>query len=250
MPLFKSDAIVLRSMDLFDTDRLVTFMTEDKGKIKGVAKASRKMKNRYGAGLEPMSHVHIVYVGKENQELYRLNSCDIIKSFQSVREDVSKLYTGVYFLELTDSMLREAHYEPQIYQLLLDTLKALDDQTETETLCRLFELKILALSGYKPLLTYCVRSRKIPESKWVGFSYNQSGILCGTCSDFERTELKFRAGTLEYLKKLLTLEPWQSGRLKFPKASEEEIERVSHRLVQMQLGREPKSYPFIKMMAV
>ena len=250
MPLFKSNAVVLRSMDLFETDRLVTFMTEDRGKIKCVAKASRKMKNRYGAGLEPMSQIHIVYFGKENQDLYRLNSCDILESFQEIREDVRKIYTGIYFLELTDTMLREAHYEPKIYRLLLNALRALKSQEETETLCRLFEMRILALSGYKPLLTYCTLCRNIPESKWVGFSYNHFGILCGACSDIERTELKFRAGTLEYLKKLLTLEPRQSGRLKFPKASEEEIEKISHRLIQLQLGREPKSYPFIKMMAV
>ena len=250
MPLFKSNAVVLRSIDLFETDRLVTFMTQDRGKIKCVAKASRKMKNRYGAGLEPMSQIHIVYFGKENQELYRLNSCDIITSFQSVREDTRKIYTGIYFLELTDSMLREAHYEPKIYRLLVESLHALDEQTETETICRMFEMKILALSGYKPLLTNCVRCKKIPESKWIGFSYNHCGVLCGPCSDIEGTELKFRAGTLEYLKKLLTIEPRQSGRLKFPKASQEEIEKISHRLIQVQIGREPKSYPFIKMMAV
>ncbi len=250
MPLFKSNAVVLRSMDLFETDRLVTVMTEDRGKIKCVAKAARKMKNRYGAGLEPMSQIHIVYFGKENQDLYRLNSCDIIESFQEIREDVRKLYTGIYFLELTDSMLKEAHCEPKTYRLLLETLRALKNQTATETLCRLFEMRILALSGYKPLLTYCTQCKKIPESKWIGFSYNNCGILCGACSDLKRTELKFRAGTLEYLKKLLTLEPRQSDRLKFPKTSEEEIEKISHRLVQVQLGREPKSYPFIKMMAV
>lgn len=250
MPLFKDHAIVLRSMDLFETDRLVTFMTEERGKIKCVAKAARKMKNRYGAGLEPMSQVHIVYFGKENQDLYRLNSCDIVESFQGIRDDVRKLYTGVYFLDLTNSMLREAHREPKIYRLLLNALRALGSQLETGTLCRLFEMRVLDLSGYKPLLTHCTRCRKIPESKWVGFSYNNHGILCGPCSDLEKVELKFRAGTLEYLKKLLTLEPRQSARLKFPKSSEEEIEKISHRLVQIQLGRELKSYPFIKMMAV
>ncbi len=249
MPLFKGNAVVLRSMDLFETDRLVTFMTEDRGKIKCVAKASRKMKNRYGAGLEPMSQIHIVYFGKENQDLYRLNSCDILESFQDIRENIGKLYTGIYFLELTDSMLREAHDEPKIYRLLLNTLRALKDQQETETLCRLFEMRILALCGYKPLLSFCTQCKKIPDSKWVGFNYNNYGILCGACSDLGRSDLKVRAGTLEYLKKLLTLEPRQSARLKFPKGSEGEIEKISHRLIQIQLGREPKSYPFIKMMA-
>lgn len=250
MPLYKTRAIVLKNMNLFETDRLVTLMTEDRGKIKGVAKAARKIKSRFGAGLEPMSQIHVVYFGKENQDLYRLNQCDIIESFQCVREDDRKLYTGIYFMELADAMLREAHAEREMYSLVLETLRALKGNSQIETLCRLFEMQMISISGYKPILNHCTVCNKFPQSKWIGFSYNNHGIICGNCANLDKIEIKFRAGTLEYLKKLLTLEPRQSGRLKFPKGSEEEIERFSHRLVQIQLGREPKSYQFIKKMAV
>ncbi len=250
MPLYKTRAIVLKNMNLFETDRLVTLLTEDHGKIKCVAKAARKIKSRFGAGLEPMSQIQVVYFGKENQDLYRLNQCDIQESFQSIRENERKLYSGIYFLELADIMLKEAHREQEIFNLVLETLKALKQNSNAETLCRLFEMQMVSLSGYKPILTHCALCKKLPESKWIGFSYNNHGIICGHCANLEKTELKFQAGTLEYLKKLLTLEPRQSDRLKFPKGSEEEIERFSHRLVQIQLGREPNSYPFIKKMAV
>ena len=97
MPLYKSEAIILRSINLSETDKLVTCMTNRFGKVKCVAKAARKIKNRFGAAIEPMSHIRIIYFGKENQTLYRLNHSDIIHSFQPIRGDLRKIYTGIYF---------------------------------------------------------------------------------------------------------------------------------------------------------
>ena len=100
MALHRTRAIVLKSINLSDSDRLVTFLTKSHGKVKCVAKGARKLKNRFWGSLEPMSHIHLIYFGKENQNLYRLNQADIIESFQSIREDLGKLYKGVYFLGL------------------------------------------------------------------------------------------------------------------------------------------------------
>ena len=95
MPLHKSEAIVLRSINLSEADKLVTFMTKQFGRVKCVAKSARKIKNRFGAALEPMSHIRLIYFGKENQTLYRLNHSDIIHSFQPIREDFQKMKTRI-----------------------------------------------------------------------------------------------------------------------------------------------------------
>ena len=84
MPLYRTQAVVLKSMKLSEKDKLVTFLTETHGKVKCVAKAARRLKSRFGASLEPMSHVSLIYFGKEHQDLYRLNQCDIIQSFQDI----------------------------------------------------------------------------------------------------------------------------------------------------------------------
>ncbi|GIS84088.1 MAG: hypothetical protein CM1200mP16_03880 [Nitrospina sp.] len=82
MALYKTRAIVLKSINLSESDRLVTFLTENSGKIKCVAKGARKVKNQFWGSLEPMSQVNLIYFGKENQNLYRLNQADIIDSSQ------------------------------------------------------------------------------------------------------------------------------------------------------------------------
>jgi len=250
MPLYRTRGIVLRSFNLSETDKLVTFMTEHFGKVKCVAKAARKIKSRFMGSLEPMSYIHLIYFGKENQQLRRLNHADIIQSFQTVREDFQKLYTGIYMNELVDAMAPEGHREKDIFQLLLDSLRALQDQNNLDPLYRMFEIRLLSLSGYRPELNHCTVCRSTKTGNgWIGFSYNKKGIVCGTCMSANGPEIKFTTGTLNYLKKMLTLDIKCSGRLKFPKGMDEEVAKVTHRLILAHVGRELKSYPFIKQMA-
>jgi DNA repair protein RecO (recombination protein O) len=249
MALYKTRAIVIKSMNLSESDRLITFMTENHGKVKCVAKGARKAKNQFWGSLEPMSLIHLIYFGREHQSLFRLNHSDIIESFQTIRDDFDKLYTGIYFLDLIDAMILEGHWEPKVFGLLYQALAALNQQNELEPLRRLFEIRLLSLSGYKPQLEHCVLCRKIPANGMIPFSYAHNGILCSSCSNSARVDIQFSVGTRNYIKKLLEVEIKTCERLKFPKSQTEEIEKVTHRLVLSHLGRELKSYPFIKNMA-
>ena len=249
MGLYKTPGIVLRSINLSETDRLVTIMTENFGKIKCVAKSARKLKNRFTAALEPMSYNRTIYFGKENQTLYRLNHSDIIESFQSIRDDFDKLYTGIYFNELTDVMVSEGHRELKMFHLLLESLESLAQGQNRETLCRVFEMRLLAYSGYTPILTECAVCKSNQDAEWYGFSYHRNSIVCPKCTQGSRLETRLKAGTLNYLKKLLSLEIKSCGRLKFPKGLDAELETIIHRMIRTHTSRELKSYPFIKNMA-
>lgn len=249
MALYKTRAIVIKSMNLSESDRLVTFMTESHGKVKCVAKGARKVKNQFWGALEPMSLINLIYFGKEHQSLFRLNNSDIIESFQTIRDNFGKLYTGIYFLDLINAMILEGHREPKVFSLLYQALAALDQQTELEALRRLFEIRLLSLSGYKPQLEHCIFCRKGPENGMIPFSFAHNGILCKSCSNRARVDIQFSTGTRNYIRKLLDVEIKTCERLKFPKAQMDEIGKVTHRLVLSHLGRELKSYPFIKNMA-
>ena len=249
MALYKTRAIVIKSMNLSESDRLITFMTENHGKVKCVAKGARKAKNQFWGSLEPMSLIHLIYFGREHQSLFRLNHSDIIESFQTIRDNFDKLYTGIYFLDLIDAMILEGHWEPKVFELLYQALAALNQQNELEPLRRLFEIRLLSLSGYKPQLEHCVLCRKTPANGMIPFNYAHNGILCSSCSNSARIDIQFSIGTRNYIKKLLEVEIKTCERLKFPKSQIEEIEKVTHRLVLFHLGRELKSYPFIKNMA-
>lgn len=237
MPLYRTPAIVLRSMNLSDADKIVTFLSRNYGKVKCVAKAARRIKSRYGASLEPMSHLSLIYFGKENQSLYKVSQCDIVQSFQSVRENHHKFYTGIYFLELADSLTAEAHPEPNIFDLLIDGLKQVQIQDDLETLCRFFEMRIISLAGYKPRLNKCIQCNKVPQSRQVGYSFSRQGIVCGTCMNDVGYETRINNGTLGYLKKLMSLDIQRTDRIKIPKGTEAEVESITHRLILSRLGR-------------
>ncbi len=249
MALYKTRAIAIKSINLSESDRLVTFMTENHGKVKCVAKGARKIKNQFWAALEPMSLIHLIYFGKEHQSLFRLNHSDIIESFQTIRDDFDKLYTGIYFLDLIDAMILEGHREVKVFSLLHQSLAALNQQSELEPLRRLFEIRLLSLAGYQPQLEHCVLCRKAPQNGLISFSYAHNGILCNSCCRRAGSDIQFSTGTRNYIKKLLEVEIKTCERLKFPKGQTDEIEKVTHRLILSHLGRELKSYPFIKNMA-
>ncbi len=243
MALYHSKGVVLRRFNLSEKDKVVTVLTEKYGRVKCVARSARKIKSRFSASLEPLSFVEVVFFGKEQQELYSLNQADIVESFQTVREDLSRLYLGIYFCELIDVFLPEAHPEPRAYALLTDALHALAAGAGGEPLCRLFEMRLLCLSGFRPELNRCTACLSAVMNGKVGFDPARNGILCGGC--LEPANQRFTTGTLNYLKKLLTLEVRNAGRLKFAKGMDADIERVTHRQILSHLGRELKSYPFV-----
>lgn len=249
MPLFKSEAIVLRSINLSESDKLVTFMTDRYGKIKCVCKAARKIKNRFGASIQPMSHIRLIYFGKENQALYRLNHSDIIHSFQPIRDDLRKIYTGIYLNELVDTLTPEAYPDPNTFRLLLESLLALEAMDNLKTINLLFEMRMICLAGYTPQLSHCSICKGSVGTESIGFSFEHRGIVCEPCSFKTQPEMRFQAGTLKYLKKLKTIDIHHANRLKFPKGVELEIEQLTHKLVLSYTGRELKSYPFIKNIA-
>ncbi|MEC7640713.1 MAG: DNA repair protein RecO [Nitrospinota bacterium] len=250
MGLYNTKAIVLRSIKLAENDKLVTFLTEDFGKIKCAAKGARSIKSKFGAALESMSFIQLIYFGKENQSIYRLNHCDILESFQSIRDDFEKVYTAVYFNELVDALSAEGDRTAKLFHFLLETFYTLKDQAELETLCPLFEMRIMALSGYMPQLDHCVLCKTVPAGKWVDFSYKKSGVACINCCSQTKPNIRIRAGTLNYLKKLLSIDVRQTQRLKIPKSLEREIESLTHKMVSQYVVRELKSYPFIRKMTV
>ena len=83
------------------------------------------MKSRFGAALEPLSYIQLIYFGKEHQNIFRVNHCDILRSFQGVREDPNKVYTALYFNELVDSIIAEGQQGKELFSLLLEAIEGI-----------------------------------------------------------------------------------------------------------------------------
>src|SRR5437764_14173373 len=107
MPLLQSDSIILRTYPLGEADRIVAFFTRDHGKIRGVANGARKMKNRFGASLEPLAPSRIQFCEKENRALARIQSAEILDSPMKLFEDYDRAVCAGRLIARVDRFLPE-----------------------------------------------------------------------------------------------------------------------------------------------
>jgi len=149
MPLYTAEALVLRTYKLGEADRIVVFLTRDRGKKRGVAPNARKSRKRFGAALEPLTEVRVSYFEKERHELVGLNYAEPVRSPLSAVSPEALGYSH-YFAELIDEWAAEADVDEKLYRLGTSALEALLSGAPVEALARYFECWLLRLQGVYP----------------------------------------------------------------------------------------------------
>jgi DNA repair protein RecO (recombination protein O) len=153
MPVYQAEALILRTYKLGESDRIVVFLTRDRGKKRGVARGARRPKSRYTGALEPMTRAGVAYYEREQRELVRLNFVEPARSPLSASGDALG-YVG-YFAELIDEWAPEAHADERLYRLGASIVDALAAGAPVEPLARYFEYWLLRLQGVYPSIRRC-----------------------------------------------------------------------------------------------
>lgn len=150
MPLYTADALVLRTYKLGEADRIVVFLTRDRGKKRGVAKGARRTRSRFGGALEPLTEVQVAYFEKQGRELVGLNYAEPVRSpLMACAGNDALGYVG-YFAELLDEWAQDADADERLYRLGASMLEALGAGAPLEPLARYFECWLLRLQGVYP----------------------------------------------------------------------------------------------------
>jgi DNA repair protein RecO len=150
MPLYTTDALILRTYKLGESDRLVVFLTRDRGKKRGVAKNARQSRRRFGGGLEPMTWGRVGYMERERRDLVRLDYVEPVRSPLSAAQGEALDYVG-YFAELIDEWAPEADPNETLFRLGASVVEALAAGAPIDPLARYFEYWLLRLQGvYEP----------------------------------------------------------------------------------------------------
>src|SRR5262245_34744593 len=162
MPVYKSEALILRTYKLGEADRIVVFLTRDRGKKRGVAKGARRPRSRYLGALEPMTRAGVAYYEREQRELVRLNYVEPSRSPMAAAHNggeadstLGALGHAGYFAELIDEWSPEAHADERLYRLGSSMVDALASGAPIERLARYFEYWLLRLQGVYPPITVC-----------------------------------------------------------------------------------------------
>jgi DNA repair protein RecO (recombination protein O) len=180
MPLYKEQGVVLRSAKLGEADKIVTVMTQGAGKVRAVAKGIRKTTSRFGARLEPFTHVSLMlYRGRSS--LDTVSQAEILSPFLGIRSDFERFTAGETMLEAVDKVAEEHERNVRLFLLLLSGLRALQaGPADAAAVTESFLLKLLSLSGFHPSLTACaVCGMREPSL----FASGQGGALCSSCAD-------------------------------------------------------------------
>jgi DNA repair protein RecO (recombination protein O) len=155
VPLYTADALVLRTYALGESDRIVVFLTRDRGKKRGVAKSARRSRVRFGGALEPLTEVRVAYYESPRRELVSLNYAEPVRSPLAVvgraqPHGPEALSYAAYFAELLHEWAQEADADDRLYRLGASMLDGLVAGVPVEPLARYFEYWVLRLQGVYP----------------------------------------------------------------------------------------------------
>ena len=185
---YKTEAVVLRSFRLGEADRVLHLYTLDRGRVGAVAKGIRRTKSRFGARLEPLSHVELL-LHQGSGELQTVTGVELLTSHAPARDDAYRLSVGLVGLEAMLRLFTEQEANPRAFRALTRFLDLLDGltpagrraRTALDPLGLSFQLKLLWLSGYLPHVTSCANCGA--DEGLIGYSPRAGGAVCRACSD-------------------------------------------------------------------
>jgi len=172
--------VVLRSYKLGETDRIVTFMTEARGKVRAVAKGVRKPGSRFGARLEPTSHVALQFYEGRNLDI--VTQAEAIDVHPSLRQDYEAFTAAIAMLEATDHVAQEDDANVALYRLLVGALRTLATRPVPGVVVGFF-WKLLSLEGVHPILDDCALcGEAVQPVAMAAFDAHEGGVVCLGCA--------------------------------------------------------------------
>jgi DNA repair protein RecO (recombination protein O) len=181
MSLYRDQGVVLRTIKLGETDRIVTVLTQGHGKIRAVAKGIRKPGSRFGARLEPTTHVALqCYRGRTDLDI--VTQAETIDANRRLREHYGCLTHAVSMLEATDQVAQDREPNPALYRMLVGALRTLATEP-SPIVSAAFFWKLLSLEGFHPLLDGCARCGE-EAGPFSAFDVDEGGVLCEQCGRY------------------------------------------------------------------
>jgi DNA repair protein RecO (recombination protein O) len=181
MALHDSEAIVLRTYPLGDADRLVSLLTRDQGRLRGVAQGARRPKSRFGASLEPLTYLRVTYYERETRELVRISQCDILESFLDVHQDYRSSMALALIAEITEAVLPEREAQDAAFRLLLHVVRGIRQTRQVSLPLGYFLVWTMRIAGWLADLDRCSGCRRETAGQPLYWSLSLPGLYCGLC---------------------------------------------------------------------
>ncbi len=247
--LYKTEAIVLRTMDLGEADRVLTVLTPRLGKLRVIAKGVRRPRSRIGGGLQPFSDVQLVLAVGRTFDV--VTTASLEDPHLGLRNDLHSTAAAWYVVELADRFCEGAADSHEAFRLLAQALSALDagPEIEREVVARWFELALLDAMGFRPELGQCLECGAAIEPEGNAFSPVGGGVLCPVCAHAAHGARPVSPDALKVLRHVQRSPLVGVLRLRLTSAVHREVERLLHATVSAVLERELRSRDFLEEVA-
>jgi DNA repair protein RecO (recombination protein O) len=202
---FKLSAVVLRTVDYGEADRVVTLLSRERGKLVAFARGARASKRRFGGGLEPFTQVTAELAERGGGDaMARLDSVSVDRSFHQIRGELARIGCAAYAVELAGALVRDHEPHAALFDLLVEYLGRLDAGPARPVELRVFELVALEASGFQPRLDGCARCGAAAgvEGRGAAFSPSDGGLLCERCQVGAVGTTRLSADSVEALRRL------------------------------------------------
>ncbi|MDJ0885024.1 MAG: DNA repair protein RecO [Desulfobacterales bacterium] len=250
MQVQKTTAILLRRVDYGDADLILTFFSEDLGKISLIAKHAKKSRKRFAGALELFTNLNIQYRRRRQGGLAVLEEAHILDPFAALRQHILKTAYASYWAELAMGWAEDDQPLAPLYHLLVYALGELDAGRQDDALLNLaFQMRFMSLAGLCPNLNYCCVCRTEVENFQIaatGFDLPRGGLCCRTCDPTHEPTLCLSRGTIKQLQWIAEGDLARIGRIRFSSAALNEAQTFMEAFVPYHLGKEPRSLKFLR----
>lgn len=245
--LYRAEAVVLRRRDLGEADRILTLYTRQHGKLRVVAKGSRKTMSRLAGHIEPFSRTLIMLARGRNLDI--VTQAELLNPFRNLRQDETRIAYAGYLADLLDALSAEEQENHAAYDLFLGSLERLDTGAKPFVTARHFELHILGILGFRPELRRCVSCEQPLEPVVNAFSADAGGFLCPACQAADPRALPLSVNALKVLRLLEQDDLVTADRLRLSDGLRAELEDVMQIYIRHLLERELPSFAVLKTLA-
>ncbi|MCL6585362.1 MAG: DNA repair protein RecO [Anoxybacillus sp.] len=220
--LEKCEAIVLRTVDYGETNKIVTLWTREWGKVAVMARGAKKPSSRLSSVTQLFTYGY--YLVQKSRGVGSLQQAEIIDSLRGIRENIFATAYASYIVELTDKVTEEQRPNPYLFELLLQTLKYMNDGLDLEILTYIYEMKMLRVMGLHPMLDGCAVCKQ--SEGMFSFSVKEGGFLCHRCEATDPHRLPLSPAAVKLLRLFYYFDLSRLGKISVKEETKKELNRI------------------------
>jgi DNA repair protein RecO (recombination protein O) len=241
---YQTQAIIIKQTKLGEADKIITFYSPEFGKLKAIAKGTRRPCSKLSGNVEPLTYSQMMLAKGRNLDI--ITQSQTTDSFLALKSDLWRMSCGLYLLELIDSFTVENNENRPLFDLLLASLHRLCQTDSSEIVLRYFELHLLHYLGYRPELRCCVSCNSPLKPVINFFSPGQGGVLCPYCSWKEPMARPLAVEPLKILRLWQDCDYATARRVKLRSELSSELEQMLQEYIKYLLQREVKSAAWLQ----